>query len=109
MPASTMPMWTPSAWWLLFTAAPILLLGEFLLMIIKPLARFDLPAPIVGGLVIALIALLINVSGLANLKIASKVTAQPWNWIVTPEPLLKKSPATPIYLPLSSASSAALD
>jgi glutamate:Na+ symporter, ESS family len=95
--------WTPSAWWLLAAAVPVLLLGDFLVANIKPLAKCDLPPSIVGGLVIALIVLLINLSGSAKLNLANKVTTKAWNWIITPETQLKKSPAVPIYLPLSTA------
>ena len=97
------PLWAPSAWWLLAAAVPVLALGEFLLATIKPLARFDLPAPILGGLLVAVTVLVINISGLARFTPNNKVTARAWNWIITPEPQLKKSPALPIYLPLSTA------
>jgi ESS family glutamate:Na+ symporter len=82
---------------------PVLALGEFLLATIKPLAKFDLPAPIVGGLLVAVVVLLINVTGVARFNLNNKVTERAWNWIITPEPQLKKSPALPIYLPLSTA------
>jgi ESS family glutamate:Na+ symporter len=95
--------WTPSAWWLLGAAVPVLLLGDFLVANVKLLAKCDLPPSIVGGLVIAVIVLLINLSGFAKLNLANKTTSRAWNWIITPELHVKKSPALPIYLPLSTA------
>jgi ESS family glutamate:Na+ symporter len=95
--------WNLSAWWLLITAVPVLLVGELLVTHIKPLAKLDLPAPIVGGLIIALLVLLINISGIARLTLNNKVSARAWTWIITPETQLAKAPALPVYLPLSTA------
>jgi ESS family glutamate:Na+ symporter len=95
--------WNPSAWWLLGAAVPVLLLGEALVTGIKPLAKLDLPSPIVGGLLVATVVLLINLSGIGQLDLANKVTAKAWTWIITPETQLKKSPAVPVYLPISTA------
>jgi ESS family glutamate:Na+ symporter len=103
MQTAAIPAWNPSPWWLLGSAVPVLLIGDLLVTHLKPLAKLDLPAPIVGGLFAALIVLAVNLSGHANLTLASKVTNRAWNWIVTPETNLKKFPASPIYLPLSTA------
>ena len=103
MSQGVISQWNPSAWWLLIAAVPVLLLGELLVTYVKLLAKLDLPAPIVGGLIIALLVLLINISHVANVTLNNKVTAKAWNWIITPETQLAKSPAMPVYLPLSTA------
>jgi ESS family glutamate:Na+ symporter len=95
--------WHPSGWWLLASSLPILLLGDGLLASVKPLARFDLPSPIVGGLLIALIVLIINLSGRADVQLASKVSSPLWYWIITPSIGFKQSNPGPVYLPLSTA------
>jgi ESS family glutamate:Na+ symporter len=99
---TTTPSWHPSAWWLLAGAVPILLLGDILLATIKPLARFDLPAPIVGGLLVALLVLLINLSHRADVQLGNKVSSPLWSWIITPSIGLQRSQPTPIYLPIST-------
>lgn len=93
---------TLCAWWLLAAAIPVLLLGQGLLILFKPLARFDLPVPVVGGMVVAAAILALNVSGKAHLAVATAVTNRAWTWLITPEIQWVHSPATPIYLPFST-------
>ena len=93
-----------SAWWLLLIAVPVLLLGEQLVRRIPALARVDMPVPVVGGFVIALIMLFLNLAG-TDIAWQSKVSARAWTWLVSTEIEWLKSPApaTEIYLPLSTA------
>jgi ESS family glutamate:Na+ symporter len=93
---------TLSAWWLLAAAIPVLLLGQGLLILFKPLARFDLPVPVVGGIVVAAAVLAVNVSGKAHLAVADKVSNRAWTWLVTPEVQWIHAPSTPIYLVFST-------
>src|SRR5262245_44631625 len=51
---------TLSPWLLLLLALPLLKLGEFTLHRIPLLARFNLPVPVVGGLLCAVAALLLR-------------------------------------------------
>jgi ESS family glutamate:Na+ symporter len=93
---------TLSAWWLLAAAIPVLLLGQGLLILFKPLARFDLPVPVVGGIVVAVAVLAVNVSGKAHLAVADKVSNRAWTWLVTPEVQWIHAPSTPVYLVFST-------
>jgi glutamate:Na+ symporter, ESS family len=54
-------------------AIPVLLLGEFLVRRTRALARFDIPAPVVGGLLVSLPVLGGNVSGLLEARFQSSV------------------------------------
>ena len=53
---------TLSPWWLLLAAVPILWLGEAVVRRVPVLARFNIPVPVVGGLLCALVALLLGAS-----------------------------------------------
>ena len=90
---------TISAWFAVVLAIPVLLLGEFLVRRIKLLSRFNIPAPVVGGLLISLLVLGGNVSGMWAAKFDTSVTAQWWTWLVTTEPDWLKAPAKNVNLP----------
>ena len=84
---------TIPAWFAVALAIPVLLLGEFLVRRVPLLSRFNIPAPVVGGLLIALLVLLGNLSGWFTVKFETSVTAQWWTWLVTIEPEWVKAPA----------------
>jgi ESS family glutamate:Na+ symporter len=69
---------TISAWLTVVLAIPVLLLGEFLVRRIRGLARFNIPAPVVGGLLLSLLVLGGNVSGVLAAKFETSVSAQWW-------------------------------
>lgn len=90
---------TISAWFTVALAIPVLLLGEQIVRRVPLLARFNLPAPVVGGLLLSLVLLAGNLTGLFAAKFATSVTAQWWTWLVTVEPEWLKAPAKGVNLP----------
>lgn len=91
---------TISAWLLLMLAVPILLVGERLHRSFPALSRFNIPVPVVGGLVFALAVLAVNMSGLATLVFATRVSTPAWTWLVTPETEWLARPTKSVNLPL---------
>jgi sodium--glutamate symport carrier gltS len=87
------------AWFALALAIPVLLLGEVLVRRVPWLARFNIPAPVAGGLLVALLALIGNVSGGFAAKFETSVTAQWWTWLVTIEPDWIKAPSRNVNQP----------
>jgi ESS family glutamate:Na+ symporter len=75
-----------SAWWPVALAVPVLLLGEALVRRFRILSRFNIPAPVVGGLLVSLAVLAANVSGIWPAQFAMKVSAPWWTWLVSTEP-----------------------
>ena len=90
---------TISAWFAVALAIPVLLLGEGLVRRVALLARFNIPAPVVGGLLIALLVLGGNLAGWGKVSIASDVTAPWWTWLVTIEPQWLHTPARSVNQP----------
>jgi ESS family glutamate:Na+ symporter len=89
-----------SPWFLLLLAIPILLLGEWLLRRVPPLARINIPVPVAGGLLFSAACLCINLSGLAAVDFGTKVSAGWWTWLVTPDIEWLARPARNLNLPL---------
>jgi ESS family glutamate:Na+ symporter len=94
---------TFSAWWLLPLALPVLWLGEWLISHVPMLARFDLPVPIVGGLVVAGMLLLLNCLSKTPINFSTQVFTPAWTWLVEPETIWRTRPSVPVYLPFSTA------
>jgi ESS family glutamate:Na+ symporter len=90
---------TFSAWWLLPLVLPVLLLGEWLIARFRLLARFNIPVPVVGGLVVCVIMLLINLASRTPVNFATKVAAPWWTWVVAVEPEWLRDPARSLNLP----------
>ncbi|MGO4380320.1 sodium/glutamate symporter [Pseudoduganella sp. RAF19] len=90
---------TLSAWYLLALAVPVLLLGEAVLRRVQVLARFNIPVPVVGGLLFSLVLLALRVAGMP-LTFAGKVDAGWWTWLVTVEPEWATRPLKNLNLPL---------
>jgi ESS family glutamate:Na+ symporter len=88
-----------TAWFAVALAIPVLLLGEFLVRRIPLLSRFNIPAPVVGGLLLSLLILAGNLTGWFAAKVETSVSAQWWTWLVTTEPEWVKSPAKGVNLP----------
>jgi ESS family glutamate:Na+ symporter len=91
----TLPAWLPVVF-----ALPVLLLGEWLVKRLAVLGRFNIPAPVVGGLVVSLGVLLYNLSGDGRIQFLTNVTARWWTWLVTIEPEWANAPARGVTLPL---------
>jgi len=90
---------TISAWFTVALAIPVLLLGEFLVRRIGVLARFNIPAPVVGGLLLSLLVLGGHVSGLFAARFQTSVSTQWWTWLVTIEPDWVQAPSKNVNLP----------
>lgn len=90
---------TISAWFTIALAIPVLLLGEFLVRRIAVLARFNIPAPVVGGLLLSLLVFAGNLSHVWPAKFDTKIAAQWWTWLVTIEPEWVNAPAKSANLP----------
>lgn len=86
-------MLTLAAWWLLPLVPLVLWLGAFLRRHCPPLARFNIPAPVVGGLTLCLLILGLNLSGLARFGFAARVSAGWWTWLTSAEPVWRVNPA----------------
>lgn len=81
-------------------AVPVLLIGEALVRRIRFLHRTNIPAPVVGGLLVALVVLGLNLAGVFTLKFATQVSAPWWTWLVTIEPEWAARPAKSLPVPL---------
>jgi ESS family glutamate:Na+ symporter len=78
----------------------VLLLGEGLQRRVKILARFNIPVPVIGGLLVSLLVLALNGSSLLTLSFQTKVSAGGWTWLVTPEIEWAARPEKSVTLPL---------
>jgi ESS family glutamate:Na+ symporter len=90
---------TITAWFAVALAIPVLLFGEFLVRRIKLLSRFNIPAPVVGGLLLSLLILLGNLTGWFVTKFETGVSAKWWTWLVTVEPEWVNAPSKNVNLP----------
>lgn len=90
---------TIPAWYAVLLAVPVLLLGEFLVKRVRVLARFNIPAPVVGGLLISGLVLLGNITNVWPVQLDSKIAARWWTWLVTIEPEWVQAPAKNANLP----------
>ena len=90
---------TISAWSTILLAVPVLLLGQWLIGRTPILARFNIPAPVVGGLLVSVVILASNLTGLWATSFETKVSAQWWTWLVTIEPEWISAPAKNVNLP----------
>jgi ESS family glutamate:Na+ symporter len=86
-------------WVAVVLAIPVLLLGEVIVRRVGVLSRFNIPAPVVGGLLLSLLVLGGNLSGLVAAKFQTNVSAQWWTWLVTTEPDWFNSPSKNVNLP----------
>ncbi len=89
-----------SPWFLLLLAVPVLLLGEGVVRRAPWLARCNLPVPVVGGLLFSALLLALNLSGLAVVSFATKVSSGWWTWLVTTEIEWAARPLKQLNLPL---------
>lgn len=90
---------TVSPWFLLLLALPVLLAGEAVCRRVATLARFSIPAPVVGGLGASLLVLALSFWGV-SIGFTTRTDAPWWTWLVTPEPEWLTRPQKAINLPL---------
>ncbi len=94
---------TLSPWLPLLLAIPVLLLGEWLVRKFRILHRFNIPAPVIGGLLVSLVVLAFNLSGNALVQFGTQVTARAWTWLVTIEPEWVTAPRKAVSFPMMAA------
>jgi ESS family glutamate:Na+ symporter len=90
---------TIPAWWAVGWAIPVLLLGEVIVRRVPLFARFNIPAPVAGGLLVALLVLGGNLTGWFGAKFEMGVTDRWWTWLVTIEPDWIKAPSRNVNQP----------
>ncbi len=88
-----------SAWWTIILALPVLWFGEFLVRRVRLFSRFQIPAPVVGGLIVSLLVWGSNVTQFWTGRFDNKIAAAWWTWLVTIEPDWLQSPAQTANLP----------
>ena len=62
-----------------------------------------MPVPVVGGFLVALVVLVLNVSGAVPIAIDNKTSAMWWTWLINAEPRWRTAPSEPVFLPFSTA------
>jgi ESS family glutamate:Na+ symporter len=69
------------------------------------LRRYHIPVPVVGGLLVAVLVLISNLTGGVSIAMDLAVDSRAWNWLIVPEPLLiaEPSPSRTVYLPFMFA------
>ncbi|HWQ92580.1 MAG TPA: sodium/glutamate symporter, partial [Clostridia bacterium] len=88
------------AWTVVLLAIPVLLLGEVLARRVPLFARFNIPAPVIGGLLISLVFLLCHLTASWPVQLDTKVSARWWTWLVSTEPEWATSPVKTVHLPM---------
>lgn len=87
------------SWSLVLLAIPVLRLGEALVRRLSMLRRFNIPAPVVGGLLVSILVLLGNKTGLFAASFATKTDASWWTWLITTEMDWKNAPSLDVNRP----------
>lgn len=92
-----------SEFYLILLAIPILLLGEEVVRKIKILTYFNIPAPVVGGLIVSLLSLLVNISSTNRLFFSTHMNFPLWTWVIVIEPEWIYLPFKDVQLPFMVA------
>jgi ESS family glutamate:Na+ symporter len=87
-----------SPWLTLVLALPVLLLGEYLVRRVSVLSRFNIPAPVASGLLVALVVLMVNL-GFGDVRFLTSTQARWWTWLITIEPAWFERPAMDVNRP----------
>jgi ESS family glutamate:Na+ symporter len=100
-----LPTMQITAWGIILLAVPVLLLGEWILRRVRPLARINIPSPVVGGFFIALIVLAFKLYLMEKLfgfklDLEAKTAAWWWTWWVTTHAEWRAGVGVNIILPL---------
>jgi glutamate:Na+ symporter, ESS family len=90
---------TVPAFFVVLLAIPVLLLGEFLVRRIGLLSRFNIPAPVVGGLLVSVLVLAGHLTGVLAVQFQSNVAARWWTWLVTADIDWVKAPSKNVNTP----------
>ncbi len=88
-----------NAWFVLALSVPVLLLGQRLVQRIPFLVRFNIPAPVVGGLLISLLLWIANASGLVSITLETLVSERWWGWMVTVQKEWEVRESVPVNRP----------
>lgn len=91
---------TVSPWVAVALALPVLLCGEQIVRRVRLLSRFNIPAPVVGGLLVALLVLAVNLSGVCALRFETDVSQRWWTWLVCTPSEWAQSPVKNVNQPL---------
>ena len=87
------------AFYALLLALPVLLLGEWFNHRIAFLSKFSIPPPMAGGIVVATIVFIYNLSGYSHLSFSIETDASWWTWLISSEIEWFTHPAKNIHLP----------
>jgi glutamate:Na+ symporter, ESS family len=90
---------TLGPWLTLLLALPALGCGEALVRRCRPLAAFSIPAPVVGGLLVAALVLALREVGGVVFGFSPGTTLRAWTWLVTTELEWAAGPTKPVHLP----------
>ena len=90
---------TVPAFFVVLLAIPVLLLGEVLVRRIGLLARFNIPAPVVGGLLVSVLVLVGHLTGVLAVQFQNNVAARWWTWLVTADIDWVKAPSKNVNTP----------
>ncbi len=85
---TTSPAFIPlliSPFVLLLLAIPILLLSEYVVRKVKWLGNSNIPAPVLGGLVVAILVLLLRLTAGDVLRLDSSTSDVLWHYLITPK------------------------
>ena len=93
MPRMRIPFWIIAG-----LSIPVLLLGEQLVRRVGVLSRFNIPAPVVGGLLVSLLILACNLFG-SPVTLDPNVSAKALTWLVLPETRWWAGPAVDVSRP----------
>ncbi len=86
-------------WLVLALSVPVLLLGQGLVRRVPFLVRFNIPAPVVGGLLISLLLLAVNGSGIVTVTLETLVGDRWWGWMVTVQEEWELRESVPVNRP----------
>lgn len=89
---------TISPWFLLFFSVPVLWLGEQAVKRVKFLNKYNIPAPVVGGLAVSLGFLFIEAMGI-SVQLRTEVGQVAWRWIITADSQLKDNASVNVAQP----------
>ena len=87
------------AWATVALSVPVLVSGDRMIRRVRLLDRFNIPAPVAGGLLVALLLAVGHVSGWWSVTLASSSDARWWTWLVTAEPAWFAGPSRPVHTP----------
>ncbi len=88
-----------SPWIAVLLAVPVLLAGEWLVKKVWWLNRFNIPAPVAGGLTVALAILAFNLFVGSGVSFQTDVSAPWWTWLVCTEAEWLQTPVKNVNMP----------